>query len=177
MAKLDLKWNDGDYYGRAEQPAEYLHLAIAMMNVAAFQADYCERTYKRETALDTKPYESVLGKSTHEKKLDKVVSPTQDNVDLNHWLYTCRMYLNFDVSRPYGGGLDAALSRIKVQVLAVPSVWDALHPAFIVQWCVDHIVWLGGNAGCYSLDSDWDHMAVILQTHLFAGEVRRFLES
>jgi len=177
VAKLDPKWNGGDYYDKAEQPTESLHLALEMMNVAAFQAGYYERTYKRETALDTEPYESVLGESTYEKKLDKIVSLTQNNVDLNHWIYTCRMCLNFDVSRPYGGDLDAALSRIKAQVLAVPSVWDALHPASIVQWCVDRIVWLGGNARCYPLDSDWGHMAGILQTHLFADEVKKFLEA
>jgi len=176
-AKLDPKWNGGDYYGRAEQPTESRHLALEMMNVAAFQAGFFERTYKRETAQDTACYESLLGEASYEKKLDAVVSMTEDLVDLNHWLYTCRMCLNFDVSRPYGGDLDAALSRIKAQVLAIPSVWDILHPASIVQWVVDRIIWLGGRAQCCPLDSDLGHMAGIYQTNLFAPQVKAFLES
>ena len=146
-----------------------------MMNVAAFQAGYYERTYKREVAADKDCYDSVLGEATYEKKLDAIVNISQPFVDLNHWLYTCRMCLNFDVSRPYGGDLDAALSRIKAKVLAIPCRRDILHPADFVQWAVDRITWLGGQAECYPIDSDYGHMAGILQTHLFDEKVRRFL--
>ncbi len=176
-AKLDPKWNGGDYYGRAEQPTDSLHLALEMMNVAAFQAGYYERTYARETALDKACYESVLGEATYEQKLDAAVSLTEHLVDLNHWLYTCRMCLNFDVSRPYGGNLDAALGRIRARVLAIPSVWDCLHPASLVQEAVDRVNRLGGAAECFPLDSDLGHMAGILQPQLFSGKVRDFLNN
>lgn len=177
VAKIDPKWNNGDYYSQEVQPDETLHLALEMMNVAAFQAGYYERTYKREVENDTECYESVLGEAGYEKKLDAAVNLTQHLVDLNHWLYTCRMCLNYDVSRPYGGNLDAALSRIKAKVLAVPCKRDVLHPADIVQWIVDRIVWLGGQAECYQIDSDYGHMAGILQTHLFADKIKTVLES
>lgn len=177
VAKLDPKWNGGDYYGRDEQPEESLHLALEMMNVAAFQAGFYERTYPREVALDTECYESVLGEATYEKKLDAAVNLTQHLVDLNHWLYTCRMCLNYDVSRPYGGDLDKALSRIKAKVLAIPSRLDVLHPWNMVQDAVDKINALGGDARCYTIDSDCGHMAGILQTELFADEVKKFLEA
>lgn len=177
VAKIDPKWNNGDYYSQEEQPDETLHLALEMMNVAAFQSGYYERTYKREVKNDVECYESVLGNASFEKKLDKAVNLTQPLVDLNHWLYTCRMCLNFDVSRPYGGDLDAALSRIKAKVLAIPCKRDILHPADIAQWVVDRIVWLGGQAECYQIDSDYGHMAGILQTYLFADKVRAFLAS
>lgn len=176
VAKLDPKWNNGDYYDKPQQPEESLHLALEMMNVAAFQAGFYERTYSRETARDTDCLQSLLGEATYEKKLDEVVSLTQHLVDLNHWLYTCRMCLNFDVSRPYGGELDAALSRIKARVLAIPSVWDALHPASFVEETVAAINRLGGQAQCLSLDSDYGHMAGILQPQLFASALKEFLE-
>lgn len=177
VARIDPKWNNGNYYGQEEQPDETLHLALEMMNVAAFQAGFYERVYKREAANDTECYESLLGSASFEKKLDKTVRLTQHLVDLNHWLYTCRMCLNFDVSRPYGGDLDAALSRIKARVLAIPCQRDILHPADIVQRAVDRIVRLGGQAECCQIDSDHGHMAGILQTYLFADQVKAFLES
>lgn len=177
VAKLDPKWNNGNYYDKPaeEQPYDSKHLAIEMMNVAAFQAGYYERTYKRETDKDQECLDSVLGEATYEKKLDAVVALTEHLVDFNHWLYTCRMCLNYDVSRPYGGDLDAALSRIKAKVLAIPCKRDILHPADIVQWVTDRIVWLGGQAETYAIDSDYGHMAGILQTHLFADKIKAFL--
>ena len=177
VAEIDPKWNNGDYYGKEEQPDETLHLSLEMMNVAAFQAGFYERTYAREVEQDKECYESVLGRATFEKKLDDVVNLTQHLVDLNHWLYTCRMCLNFDVSRPYGGDIDAALGRVKAKVLAVPCKRDILHPAELVKVYTDKINALGGCAECYEIDSDYGHMAGILQTEMFADKVKAFLEN
>ena len=80
-----------------------------------------------------------------------------------------------DMSGCDAAGVDAALSRIKAKVLAIPCRRDILHPADFVQWAVDRITWLGGQAECYPIDSDYGHMAGILQTHLFDEKVRRFL--
>ena len=174
-AQLDAKWNGGDYYDRPEQPDECRHLVMQMMNVAAHQAGFYERTHRRDTPSDTECLESVLGKPSFEKSLDAVVGLTENFVDLNHWLYTCRICLNHDVSRPYGGDLDTALRRIKARVLAIPCHGDVMFPADMVQWATDRIVWLGGQAETYAIHSDWGHMAGILQTHLFADKVRAFL--
>ena len=97
--------------------------------------------------------------------------------DLNHWIYTCRMCINYDVSRPYGGDLDKALSRIRAKVLAVPCRQDALHPWEFITWVTDRINTLGGNTESYILDSDYGHMAGILRTDLFAEKVREFLDN
>lgn len=175
VAKIDPKFQGGDYYGKAEQPTETLKLALEMMNVAAFQAGYYERTYRRDSPADTACYTDVLAEAGFETKLDEVVALSVPLVDLNHWLYTCRMCLNYDVSRPYGGDLGAALARIKAKVLAIPSRLDVLHPWNFVQEVVDQIHALGGQAECFPIDSDMGHMAGILQTELFAEKVRAFL--
>lgn len=177
IAKIDPKWNGGDYYDKEEQPVESRHLMLEMMNVAAFQAGFYERTYAREAALDKECYESVLGEATFEKKLDAVVSLTENNVDVNHWLYTCRMCLNFDVSRPYGGDIDKALGRIKAKVYAIACKRDILHPADFVQAYCDRVVKAGGDAQCLQIDSDYGHMAGIMQTELFADKMKAFLDN
>lgn len=175
VAKIDPKFRHGDYYDQPDQPTDTLRLCIEMMNVAAFQAGYYERTYRREVTADTACYEDVLAQATFEDKLDAVVELSVPFVDLNHWLYTCRMCLNYDVSRPYGGDLDAALGRIKAKVLAIPSRLDVLHPWQFVQWVTDRITWLGGQAECYTIDSDLGHMAGILQPQLFDHKIHDFL--
>ena len=175
VAKIDPKFQGGNYYDQEEQPSDTLRLCLEMMNVAAFQAGYYERTYKRDVSADRACYESVLGQASFEDKLDAIVELSVPFVDLNHWLYTCRTCLNYDVSRPYGGDLDAALARIKAKVLAIPSRLDVLHPWQFVDWVTQRITWLGGNAECYPIDSDLGHMAGILETFRFDHKVRDFL--
>ena len=177
VAQLDPLWNNGNYYDQEKQPTESLALAMQMMNVAAFHAGFFERVYPRETMKDQENLESVTGQTTFEKALNAVVMQSVPYTDLNHWIYTCRMCINYDVSRPYGGDLDKALSRIRAKVLAVPCRQDALHPWEFITWVTDRINTLGGNAESYILDSDYGHMAGILRTDLFAEKVREFLDN
>jgi homoserine O-acetyltransferase len=144
------------------------------MNVSAFSAPYFERTYKRNSS-DVDCYRDALAFSTVEKQLYGVVAERTGVVDLNHWIYTCRMCINHDLARPYGGSLDAALSRIRARVLAIPCRSDIMHPADFVKWMVDRLTWLGRSAELYVIDSDMGHMAGILETHLFDNKVRDFL--
>lgn len=175
VARIDPKFQGGDYYDKPDQPTDTLRLCLEMMNVAAFQAGYYERTYRRDAANDKGCYMDLLAQAGFEDKLDQVVELSVPFVDLNHWLYTCRMCLNYDVSRSYGGNLDQALARIKAKVLAIPSRLDVLHPWQFVQWVTDRVNWLGGNAECYPIDSDMGHMAGILETFRFDNKVKDFL--
>ena len=176
VAMLDPKWNGGDYYGRPEeeQPAESLRLAVQMMNVAANSAGAYERTYRRNSA-DVDCYNDVLAMSSAEKALYDVIAASSALIDLNHWIYTCRMAINHDISRPYGGDIDQALSRIKAKVLAIPCKHDILHPWEFAAWTVDRIAWLGGSAELYPIDSDLGHMAGIAQPRLFDKKIADFL--
>ncbi len=176
VAQLDPKWNGGNYYDQEEQPVESLELAMQMMNVAAFHAGFFERTYRRNSPADTECYNNVLAQTGFEQQLYDTVMASVPYTDLNHWIYTCRMCINYDVARPYGGDMDKALSRIRAKVLAIPCRQDALHPWEFVSWVVDRINYLGGNAQIHILDSDYGHMAGILRTDLFDGKVRDFLE-
>jgi homoserine O-acetyltransferase len=173
-AMLDPKWNGGDYYDKPEQPEESLHLALQIMNVGAHSADFFERTYKRNSA-DVDCYRDVLAMSSPEKELYGAVAGRSAMVDLNHWIYTCRMAINHDVARHFGGNLDTALARIRARVLAIPCSTDIMHPVSFNRRIVDRITWLGGSAEMYVIDSDIGHMAGILQTHLFDCKVKDFL--
>ena len=83
VAKIDPKFRRGNYYDQEEQPTDTLRLCLEMMNVAAFQAGYYERTYKRDVSADRACYESVLGQASFEDKLDAIVELSVPFVDLN----------------------------------------------------------------------------------------------
>lgn len=177
IAALDPLWNNGNYYQNALQPSESLALAMQLMTVAAFHPVYFEQTYPRETTKDTRNLTGVTEMTTFEEKVYDTVSRSMPYTDLNHWIYTCRMCINYDVSRPYNGDLDAALSRIHAKVLAIPCRQDSLHPWNFITDVTDRINALGGNARSYVLDSNYGHMAGILQTNLFADQIRAFLDT
>jgi homoserine O-acetyltransferase len=174
-AKLDPLWNGGNYYDQKEQPMESLRMSVQLMNVGAYAPGFYERTYIRNNA-DMDCYNDVLAQSSSEKALYDVIAVNSAMYDLNHWIYTCRWCMNYDISRPYGGDMDTALSRIKAKVLAIPSKQDYMHPWEFIAETVDRINYLGGAAELYPIDSDWGHMAGILQSHLFEDKVRDFLD-
>ena len=95
--------------------------------------------------------------------------------DLEPLVYTCRMCINYDVSRPTAA-VEQKHYRIRAKVLAVPCRQDALHPWEFITWVTDRINTLGGNAES-SFWSDYGHMAGILRTDLFAEKVREFLDN
>jgi homoserine O-acetyltransferase len=174
IAKLDPLWNGGNYYDRSEQPVESLRMAVQLMNVGAWAPGSYERSYPRNNA-DVDCYNDVLATSSTEKALFDLITVSSALYDLNHWIYTCRWCMNYDISRPYGGDMDAALSRIKAKVLAIPSKQDFMHPWDFIAQTVERINYLGGSAELYPIDSDWGHMAGIAQSLLFADKVKDFL--
>ena len=173
-AQLDPKWNNGNYYDKTEKPDECLHLCLQMMNVAAFYPYFYEETYKR-SVNDTDCYYDITKMASFEKELYDAVAVSLPNVDLNHWLYTCKMCMNFDVTKPYGGDIDKTFRRIKAKVLAIPCVQDSLHPACLVETYIKRMQELGVDAQCYTINSMLGHMGGILETHLFADKIREFI--
>lgn len=172
-AMLDPKWAQGNYYEEEEKPYESLHLAVQMMNVAAFYPAFYEKTYTRNS--EESPAD-ICSMADFEKKLYDVVSLSIKFVDLNHWLYTSKMCMNYDLSRYFDGDVDKMLKAIKAQVLAIPCVQDSLHPACLVKPYIDRLNELGGYGECFVIESEKGHMAGILDTHLFADKIRSFLQ-
>lgn len=174
-AMLDPKWNDGNYYDNKEKPTESLHLAMQMMHVAAFQPGYFEKAYPRERGEHCVSCSGIYEVTAFEKKLYSEIALKLPSIDLNHWIYTCRMCMNYDITRTFGGNLDETLKQIKAKVLAIPCKQDLLHPWEYVKSFVNRINMLGGTAELYPIESDYGHMAGILQTHLFEDQIKDFL--
>lgn len=176
VAKLDPYFANGQYYGNENQPLEGLRLAMQMMNVAAFTPAFYETTYGRDRGEQASAYDHIFGKTSFEEKLERMVELSVPTVDLNHWIYTCRMCMNYDISRSFGGDLDRALSQIQAKVLAIPCKQDLLHPWTYVQTFIDTINRLGGHGQLYPIDHESGHMAGIVHSELFAQRVNHFIK-
>ena len=173
--RMDPHYNNGDYYDLKEKPVEGLRLAVQMMLTGAYTPAYYEREFARNSC-DVEPYQEIHGLAGYEKKLDALVAEKAGQIDLNSWIYTCRMVMNHDIAHGREN-LDYALARIKARVLMIPCRQDLLHPWQFNEKTVNRINELGGRAEVYPIDSDFGHMAGILQPELFADRVRDFLEA
>lgn len=171
---LDPAWNGGDYYGGPD-PKEGLLLAMQIMHVDAFAPAYFERTFRWDQ-YNPDCVTAPMATEAFEDQLAEMVKTNATFVDANHWLYTSKICMNHDISRGFGGDMDAALKKIRAKVLAIPSRSDRLHPWEFNQSTVERINTLGGHAALFVIESDIGHFAGILQGNLFAARLKDFLE-
>jgi len=169
---LDPAWKNGDYEDD-ERPTESLLIAIQLMNVGAFTEEYYEQVYPRDLA-ETAPYTDVTAKNSFETSLNTIVSPNLKIVDPSHWYYTARTTMQHSVARDYGS-MEAALDRIKAQVLLVSSVTDYLMPTSWNQKIVDHMTKAGKKCELVKIYSNKGHMAGVFDTVLFGEAIKEFL--
>ncbi|WP_409967381.1 homoserine O-acetyltransferase [Bengtsoniella intestinalis] len=173
VAALDPKWNNGDYYDCEEKPHESLHLAMQMMNVAAFQGASYELLYPRVHGEDSPAYSEITQFNSFEQKLYDAVSVSLPLVDLNHWIYTCRMCINFDITRTFDGDIEKTFKSIRAKLLAITCDDDILHPSAFVKQYVDLID--GGEQ--FTFKSQYGHMSAVLETQIFEHKIKAFLEN
>ncbi len=172
-AILDPLWNDGNYYREKEKPTESLHLAMQMMNVAAFSGPSYENLYPRENGEKSLAYSDVREITSFEKKLFDTVNLTAPLVDLNHWIYTCRMCINYDLTRTFDGDIKKTFDSIKTKVLAIGCVEDSLHPAPFVEKYAKMIK----NADFFGFSSEYGHMSGTLDIDKFKFKVKEFVDN
>ncbi|MDR0885595.1 MAG: homoserine O-acetyltransferase [Clostridiales Family XIII bacterium] len=170
---LDSKWQDGQYEDDC-RPDDGLRLAVQMMNVGAFTADFYEQTYPRNTADDV-PYTQINAKASYENILADAINLNIPLIDPSHWYYTCKATMIHDIARGYGS-LEQALDRITADTLMISSVTDYLQPTRYNVNMVDYMKSQGKNVELYTIDSNKGHMAGVLDGHLFADKLKAFLQ-
>jgi homoserine O-acetyltransferase len=169
---LDSKWNDGTYKD-GEEPERGLHLALQLMNLAAYQYGWYDHTFPRDAKRDLiSPVYGVIPPFVETFK--NTVSERMIPYDASHYVYTARAAMMHDIARGFAS-LEDALGRIQARVLMIPCASDLLFPPQYSRQVVEIINRLGGNAFYYEIDSQHGHMAGVLDTHLFAAQLRAFL--
>ncbi|GKX55090.1 homoserine O-acetyltransferase [Leminorella grimontii] len=170
---LDPKWQNGDYEDDRE-PEEGKRLAVQMMNASAFSAELYEQAYPRDSA-DGSPYASIDHPLGFETTLGNAVAASCAVIDASHWYYTCRATMLHDAARGHGS-LKNALEKIQAKVLLVSCRQDQLQPTVYNRQMAQTLSDMQKEVTLVEIESQKGHMAGILDTHLFADDVRHFLK-
>ncbi|MFT9847195.1 alpha/beta fold hydrolase [Aneurinibacillus sp. REN35] len=170
---LDSNWAEGAYEEEKE-PQEGLHLALSLMNIAAYQYEWYDTSFPRDAAKD-RVHSSPMQMPPFTHTFKKVVAERMSPYDASHYVYTARAAMMHDIARGFSS-LDEALGRIQARVLMIPCTSDLLFPPQYSQETVDRINRLGGRASYYEFESPRGHMAGVFDTHLFAEPLAAFLQ-
>lgn len=98
-----------------------------------------------------------------------------ERFDANTYLYLSRAMDLQDLGRDRGG-YEAAHRLIRARVLSIGIQSDLLFPTYLQQETVRLVRQAGGSAEYLEMDSPWGHDAFLVDFHLIAGEISRFLE-
>lgn len=128
--KQDPHWQQGDYYGKAQQPSQGLALALAAIiqdasNPAGFNQQFTDPAQDQAAALDIraepKAWQQLMAAASQRAALQ----------DANHLLYLVR------ASQLWRAGMGAdwqqQLSRIKAKTLWLPAQGDGLLTPAMAQ--------------------------------------------
>lgn len=168
--EMDENWNNGNYEDD-KAPNQGFELAIEMMNAGAFSPEFYERTYKRKSEAVSK---DINQKESYEKELYAAVQANIKNLDASHWYYTCKATMLHDIARHFSS-LEEALGQIKAKMLLISCLQDSLQPTLYNEKIEEILLSKKHPIKVVKIDSDFGHMAGVLQSHLFAEDIAKFL--
>jgi homoserine O-acetyltransferase len=94
--------------------------------------------------------------------------------DANSYLYLSRAMDLQDISRGFGS-YEAAHAAIKAKVLSIGIRSDLLFPPYLQQETAELVRAAGGQAEYIEMDSPWGHDAFLVDFHLIADLITKFL--
>ncbi|MBN6188205.1 homoserine O-acetyltransferase [Aneurinibacillus sp. BA2021] len=170
---LDPKWAGGAYE-EGKEPQAGLHLALSLMNIAAYQYEWYDTAFPRNAAQD-RIQAAPMEMPGFARAFKETVADRMLPYDASHYVYTARAAMMHDIARGFSS-LEEALGRIQARVLMIPCTSDLLFPPQYSRQAVDIINRLGGSASYYEIESPHGHMAGVIDTHLFAERLAAFLQ-
>ncbi len=175
--RLDPKWRGGDYYDAdpGDGPHEGLSVARQVAQVTFRSDNVFTDRFGRQLARGTGDDFELWQRFEVERYLDYHGDKLVRRFDANSYLYIGKAMDLHDIGRGRGG-LDRAMSRITVPVLAV-GIWsDVLYPSYQQRQIVDALRSGGTTANYVEIDSHHGHDAFLLDVDQVSAAIGPFLE-
>jgi homoserine O-acetyltransferase len=172
---LDPRWRGGDYYDAAPGDGPHAGLAVAR---AIAQIHYrSDHVFQERFGRDLVDPGAVFGpwdRFEVESYLDYHGEKLVRRFDANSYLVLNRAMDLHDLGRGRGG-LDAAVSRIRVPLLTASISSDFLYPPHQQEEIVERVRRAGGRCDYIVIDSPQGHDGFLLETTLVGAALRQFL--
>jgi homoserine O-acetyltransferase len=176
VLQLDPKFRGGDYYDAAPGDGPHEGLALArMISQITFRSDdvFTDR-FGREVVEPLNGGFSLWQRFEVERYLEYHGNKLVRRFDANSYLLLTKAMDLHDLGRGRGG-LDPALTRIDVPVLAMGVSSDLLYPAYQSREIVEAVNAAGGEADYVELDSPHGHDAFLLEFDQVGEALTKFL--
>jgi homoserine O-acetyltransferase len=171
---LDSKWNNGDYYGKAE-PIDGLAYSLKMITLVARSPWWADGAFGRKPADPAKdPYAAMGNKFLVEDTLDKAGLARAKLGDGNSLIYLAKANMLHDIGFGYGS-YEEALKRIKAKVLMVPCDTDILIYPHYSQEFVEALNKAGGKASLFEIQTKDGHIGGLTEIMKAGERIRSFL--
>jgi homoserine O-acetyltransferase/O-succinyltransferase len=172
--RLDPKWNQGDYYGKAE-PVDGLELAFATVVHEAQGRASVSKTDGRKWAEDGKdPARSWDNSFMAEKTLNGFAKFLAQINDANSFLYQIKANQLFVAGD--GQRMDTGLAKVKAKLLILPAQSDLMVLPQYSQEAAEDLRQLGKSVDYHEIPGDGGHLDGIYNIAAVGGLVEAFLK-
>jgi homoserine O-acetyltransferase len=172
--KLDPRWNQGDYYGKAE-PIDGLAASFKIVVYEAQNWGGVSRTVGRRWAQEGKdPAKSWNNEFLAEQTLDGIAKSLAQVNDANSFLYQAKAVQSFVAGD--GPNMDAGLANVKAKLLILPAQTDLMVFPKYSQEATEHLRQLGKLAEYHEIPGDGGHLDGIYNMAAVGDLVEKFLK-
>jgi homoserine O-acetyltransferase/O-succinyltransferase len=163
--RLDPKWNNGDYYGKAP-PLDGLKAALKLVTLHANSWEWARSTFGTAPAEEGKdPAKALANRFKIEGFLDQAATARAGLADANHFLYLCKANQLASV--------DPANIKAPALVLYAPN--DLVFYEPIVRETLEKIAAAGGSAEGATLVGPNGHLNAFTAIGQGAEKITAFL--
>jgi homoserine O-acetyltransferase len=171
--KIDPKWNQGDYYGKAE-PLDGLTTAFRIVLHEAQNYGGVSKTAGRNWAQEGKdPAKSWENKFKAEEDLDNFAKLLATVNDANSFLYQAKAIQLFVAGD--GPTLDSGLAKVKARLLILPAQSDLMVYPKYSQDATELLKQLGKSVEYHEIAGDGGHIDGIYNIAAVGDIIGRFL--
>jgi homoserine O-acetyltransferase len=171
--KLDPKWNQGDYYGKAE-PLDGLSAAFKSLIHQAQSYGSVSKSVDRKWAQDGKdPAKSWDNRFMAEQALDNLGEFLAKINDANSFLYQIKAIQLFVAGD--GPVLDAGLAKVKAKLLLLPAQSDLMVYPKYSQDAAERLKRLGKSVEYHEIPGDGGHIDGIYNIAAVGDVIQGFL--
>ncbi|WP_231916762.1 E22 family MetX-like putative esterase [Rheinheimera sp. SA_1] len=170
--KNDPHWQQGDYYGKAQQPDAGLARALAYItqdatNPVGFNSRYVDM------ATDAAAHQDILAEPLAWQQLLAQAKLRAVHQDANHLLYLVRASQLWRAGM--GDNWQQSIKKIKAKTLFLPATGDLLLPPAMAKLSQQQLQAAGNPAALTEIPGQWGHLDGVLGIQAVAAPLAEFL--
>ena len=170
--KQDPHWQQGDYYGKAQQPDAGLTRALAYITQDASNPQGFNGRYP-DITTDTAAHQDILAEPLAWQQLLAQAKLRASMQDANHLLYLVRASQLWRAGM--GDNWQQSIKQIKAKTLFLPATGDLLLPPAMAKLSQQQMQAAGNPAALTEIPGQWGHLDGVLGIQTVAAALAEFL--